>query len=488
MRWIGQHIWNFISRFRTTVYIENLETSSEENVLVVDSDGKVTKNTTLGGSDVTMTNGADNRIMTATGAAAITGEDNLTWDGNAFTIESSATARPIVRIKDTANHAKPPSLMFIKDKGAAGVNSDSPGIITFQGDNAGEAAKIWAQIGVTAMEVTSSSESGQIDIGVITSNGVSGLTANGFRATGSSSAFQVDTTIGYGTSSTATVAGDLDIDGDAITSASNLTITPGGTLELDSTGSMVLDSSANIELNADGGSITFKDDTATLATIDTNGISFIDNTAAGVRFEGTTDDAYSTTLLATDPTGARVCMLPDTSGTLAVLTDIPSVPTQVWHHTLSGYKTNLNNTTGYYFQYRNGNDIWNNFDSSPSSLTNYDSYAGFFIAPRAGTITNVKITGYTSFGTGGGGSGNEFAFYFKKAAIANDTTGVTLTDMFNTSDITPSSTINRTFSHTEDFSSNNAFAEDDMLYCFLRKTASAGATHFYFTLTISGEY
>ena len=54
MKWIGQHIWDFISRFRSTVYIENLETSSEENVLVVDSDGKVTKNTTLGGSDLTM--------------------------------------------------------------------------------------------------------------------------------------------------------------------------------------------------------------------------------------------------------------------------------------------------------------------------------------------------------------------------------------------------------------------------------------------------
>ena len=54
MKWIGQHIWDFISRFRTTVYLENLETSSEENVLVVDSDGKVTKNTTLGGSDLTI--------------------------------------------------------------------------------------------------------------------------------------------------------------------------------------------------------------------------------------------------------------------------------------------------------------------------------------------------------------------------------------------------------------------------------------------------
>jgi|21_taG_2_1085346.scaffolds.fasta_scaffold49217_1 hypothetical protein len=78
MKWIGQHIWDFISRFRSTVYIENLETSSEENVLVVDSDGKVTKNTTLGGSDVTMANGITGRVMVATGAAAIEGEQFFT--------------------------------------------------------------------------------------------------------------------------------------------------------------------------------------------------------------------------------------------------------------------------------------------------------------------------------------------------------------------------------------------------------------------------
>jgi hypothetical protein len=60
--------------------------------------------------------------------------------------------------------------------------------------------------------------------------------------------------------------------------------------------------------------------------------------------------------------------------------------------------------------------------------------------------------------------------------------------MFNTSDITPSATSNRTFSHTEDFSSSNSFSEGDVLYCFIRKTATAGVTNFYFTLTISGYW
>ena len=45
IKWIGQHIFDLISRFRATVYLENLDTSTETNIVVVDSDGKVTKNT-----------------------------------------------------------------------------------------------------------------------------------------------------------------------------------------------------------------------------------------------------------------------------------------------------------------------------------------------------------------------------------------------------------------------------------------------------------
>jgi|14_taG_2_1085336.scaffolds.fasta_scaffold00045_4 hypothetical protein len=50
MKWIGQHIWDFVSRFRNDVYFENLQGSSETTALVVDSDGKVTTNSMSGGS------------------------------------------------------------------------------------------------------------------------------------------------------------------------------------------------------------------------------------------------------------------------------------------------------------------------------------------------------------------------------------------------------------------------------------------------------
>ena len=53
MKWIGQHIWSFISRFRGDIYLENLTSTNETSVLVADSDGKVSRRLTIGGGDIT---------------------------------------------------------------------------------------------------------------------------------------------------------------------------------------------------------------------------------------------------------------------------------------------------------------------------------------------------------------------------------------------------------------------------------------------------
>ena len=43
MKWIGQHIWDFISRFRSDVYLENLTESVQGHVVGIDADGKLYK-------------------------------------------------------------------------------------------------------------------------------------------------------------------------------------------------------------------------------------------------------------------------------------------------------------------------------------------------------------------------------------------------------------------------------------------------------------
>tara|TARA_R110000744_G_scaffold358950_1_gene466143 strand:- start:475 stop:3831 length:3357 start_codon:yes stop_codon:yes gene_type:complete len=94
MKWIGQHIYDQISRFRNEVYLEDISASTETDMLVVDSTGKVSKRAidaiTVDVSDF-MTNGVDNRVLTATGTDAINAEANLTFDGSTLTLAGDQT-------------------------------------------------------------------------------------------------------------------------------------------------------------------------------------------------------------------------------------------------------------------------------------------------------------------------------------------------------------------------------------------------------------
>ncbi len=73
MKWIGQHIWDYISRFRNDVYLEGLSTTTESNVLVVDSNGKISKNTSVGGDitgvTITTDSGGGSAASDASGSA-----------------------------------------------------------------------------------------------------------------------------------------------------------------------------------------------------------------------------------------------------------------------------------------------------------------------------------------------------------------------------------------------------------------------------------
>jgi hypothetical protein len=67
MKWIGQHIYDLVARFRNDVYLEDLSTTTETNILVVDSDGKVSKNTTTIGDITGITEGDNITVTDPTG-------------------------------------------------------------------------------------------------------------------------------------------------------------------------------------------------------------------------------------------------------------------------------------------------------------------------------------------------------------------------------------------------------------------------------------
>ncbi|MDA8968168.1 hypothetical protein N9F49_00895 [bacterium] len=77
MKWIGQHIWDFISRFRNKVYFENLEGGSSTTALVVDSEGRVFTNTLSPGSE-----SVDGLSDVDTSTTAPSTNDVLKWDGS----------------------------------------------------------------------------------------------------------------------------------------------------------------------------------------------------------------------------------------------------------------------------------------------------------------------------------------------------------------------------------------------------------------------
>ena len=242
---------------------------------------------------------------------------------------------------------------------------------------------------------------------------------------------------------------------------------------------LVLDIDGDIELNADGGSVNFKDHTAQLALISATGLDFTDNLNAGIIFEGATDDAHKTTLGVVDPTDTRAVNLPNADGTVALTSD--TAGGQYFHVMWGGATKNFTHTDRYYTGY-NHYSMSSNFDTSPTTIDHTDLPAAVYIAPRAGRISNIKIQGSNATGVG---FDDPFKFYLYKGPMVSDTTTASLTLMDSTSPITPP-TVNETWLHTEDWTSGMTFSEDDMIFIFFKKDSNSGAQTVSFSINING--
>ena len=327
IKYIGQHIFDFIARFRNDIYLENIAdgTVDSDKFLGLDSNGKVVKETVtsssgditavtittdsgggsaasetsgsadfsiLGSNGVGVTNsgttitaqavpgeidhdslnnfvaaehydwssdisgtatvhtnnindlhgagvnGADNQILTDNGNGTIKSEPNLTWDSDSLTIQSSDTNDPNVIIKSTGGVAHiGGALKFITDEGDAGASGDILGRIEFVGDNADQDvpqqtyAKIFGKVDVA----TDGEESGILELQVANHDDDLGT---GLTLTGGSQNDEIDVTVGLGSASTTTIAGNLNVNGEdhAFTSSTNnkphVTLSCGGTAQV----------------------------------------------------------------------------------------------------------------------------------------------------------------------------------------------------------------------------------------------------------------
>ena len=117
-----------------------------------------------------------------------------------------------LQIKDTNNSAdEKMSITFTKDKGAAGADGDSIFGIYATADNAAQELTNFASISAAVIRAADTDEAGGLSLKVATSDGTTSALQNALLAVGHQADNDVDVTLGYGATSTTTIAGDLTV-------------------------------------------------------------------------------------------------------------------------------------------------------------------------------------------------------------------------------------------------------------------------------------
>ena len=249
MKWIGQHIWDFISRFRSDVYLEATEsgTIASGGNLGLDSNNKIVKATGVSSSTLAST-------VTVTDSTANTyfpivfhNESNgLLDDTGAFKYNPSLADLALVAsgngsfsLYETADTANDIHVNFYNTKGgAAGDDNDNLGTFSFYGKNdAGSPQTIqYGSFTTLIADASDSDEAGKIAITVATE----GVERQGLTVTGDGASSKVDVDLGYSAASTTTIAGTLTMGSTAFVNNSGVVqVATQGTIDHDSLANFV---------------------------------------------------------------------------------------------------------------------------------------------------------------------------------------------------------------------------------------------------------
>jgi len=251
MKWIGQNIWSFISRFRSDVYLEDISTGTiaSGSHLGLDSNNKIVKAADGGGDLTSIVAGTGLSGTSLTGPIPTLSVDAAqihvtsvgtigtgTWQGTGVasayldtdtahlttdqiftgsktfsndttTLTSGNANDPLLLVENTANDATSGRIRFLNNRGADGQDGDSAGMIQFYSyDDGTPSAQQYGRIQTKIDVAASGEESGDMILSVANHDG--GL-ETGLTLTGGSVNAEVDVTIGTGAASVTTVAGTL---------------------------------------------------------------------------------------------------------------------------------------------------------------------------------------------------------------------------------------------------------------------------------------
>ncbi len=125
-----------------------------------------------GTSSITLSGSTDNTVATVTGANALAGEANFTYDGADGALASSTSNKPVFTLKNTNTDANGSILKFVKDAGEAGAANDISGLISFYADDADQNNQEFGRITGRVVDATSGGEEGALDFYVAENDGV----------------------------------------------------------------------------------------------------------------------------------------------------------------------------------------------------------------------------------------------------------------------------------------------------------------------------
>ena len=478
-----------------------------------------------------------NALLTGNTTSAIQAEANLTFSSDTLALTSTTESKPILSTTNSHDSANSSELLFVKNRTGdiLGAGGDDVGKVTFQGTNAkagGTEDIDYAQILSEISSPTDGAEMGKVSVTVAKSGSLVNVLNSYAQASGvittfgdggllGSNAFNTAITSFNSTTSTAPIMtivnGANDATGPSFTfynsrggtgpgGAANQNGDDLGTIKwqgydsgaVSTTFAQMLGEANEVTAGSEEGKLTLS-----VASHDAEMQPGLTIVSGDAEDEVDVTIGNGATSIVTVPgnisIGGHSINDIDVAGefvdsdehlmTSAAIDDRIAAAggggggTSYWHQVVPGYKTNWNSASNYYTFYRGWYENWSNSDSSPGTVSYTDYYAHIFVAPRAGTITNVKISGTVTGAT----YDDPFKFYFYKTGSSSNQSSVTLTSMFNTSAITPPGNA-KTWSHTEDFSSSNTFAEDDRIFVWIKKDSTAGATSCYWTINVNGEY